>query len=187
MEYVVPIKDISKINKMKSILEESSLRDYALFVIGINTGIQAQHLLLLKVSDVWNGKTVHEFLCIKDEKTNEKTDHYLNKNVQLALKKYLKNSNLSQNDYLFKSTRDDKPISRQQAYRIINLAAKKAGIEGKIGTHTMRKTFGYHAFRKGVAISILMKIFHHHSSSETLKYIGITEGEKKQVRVDVNL
>ncbi|WP_047985524.1 tyrosine-type recombinase/integrase [Ornithinibacillus californiensis] len=187
MEYVVPIKDISKINAMKDILEKSSLRDYVLFVIGINTGIQSQNLLLLKVEDVWDGDGPREYLTIQDEKTGNVQKHYLNSRVRIALERYIRSSDLKQTDYLFKSTRNDKPITRQQAYRIINVAAKEAGIEGNVGTHTLRKTFGYHAYRKGVAISILMHMFHHNSRSETLKYIGITEEEKSAVKVDVNL
>jgi site-specific recombinase XerD len=187
MEYVVPIKDISKIKTMKKILEASSLRDFVLFVIGINTGINAQDLLNLTVEDVWDGHKTKEFLYIRDEKTAEVRAHYLNNQVHNALGKYFKNHDLKQNDYLFKSKRNEKPITRQQAYRIINDAAKKAGIVDKVGLHSVRKTFGYHAYRKGVTISILMNMFHHNSRAETLHYIGITEEEKKQVKVDVNL
>ena len=187
MEYVVPIKDISKIKTMKKILESSSLRDFVLFVIGINTGINAQDLLNLTVEDVWDGHKAKEFLYIRDEKTTEVRAHYLNNQVHIALGKYFKNHDFKQNDYLFKSKRNEKPITRQQAYRIINDAAKKAGIEDKVGLHSVRKTFGYHAYRKGVTISILMNMFHHNSRAETLQYIGITEEEKKQVKVDVNL
>lgn len=187
MEYVVPIKDIRKINKIKSILKSSSKRDYALFVLGINTGIKAQELLRLKVKDVWNGEKGKEFLYIDSKKTEKREAYYLNDRVHEALHFYLEEGNLELEDYLFRSRRDNKPITRQQAYRIINQAAREAGIEGNIGTHTMRKTFGYHAYRKGVAISILMSLFHHHSRAETLKYIGITEEEKNQIKVDVNL
>lgn len=187
MEYVVPIKDISKINKIKSILKSSSKRDYALFVLGINTGIKAQELLSLQVKDVWDGEKAKEFLYIENKKTNKTVAYYLNNRVHEALQHYLKDDDLELEDYLFRSKRDKQPITRQQAYRIINHAAREAGIKGNIGTHTMRKTFGYHAYRKGVAISILMSLFHHHSRSETLKYIGITEEEKNLIKVDVNL
>jgi site-specific recombinase XerD len=187
MEYVVPIKDTAKINVIKRILKESSLRDFVLFVIGINTGIRVQDLLLLKVENVWDGKKPKEFLYILDGKTGDTTGHYLNGKVQTALEKYLSTTTLQQTEYLFKSKKNNLPITRQQAYRVIKQAALEAGVQGKIGTHTLRKTFGYHAYRKGVAISILMSIFHHHSRKETLNYIGITEEEKRLVKVDVNL
>nr|MBA5588272.1 YitT family protein [Anaerobacillus isosaccharinicus]QOY38590.1 YitT family protein [Anaerobacillus isosaccharinicus] len=70
---------------------------------------------------------------------------------------------------MFKSKKGDFPITRQQAYRIINKVAKEVGIDSKIGTHTLRKTFGYHAYRGGIAVSLLQQIFHHSSKGETMK------------------
>jgi len=39
------------------------------------------------------------------------------------------------------------PITRIQAYRILSNAAKQVGVE-EIGTPTLRKTFGYHFYKK---------------------------------------
>jgi integrase len=186
MEFVDPIKEIDQINAIKIILHKQSYRDLLLFSLGINTGISISDLLSLKVEDVWTGTEVKEFLIL-DEKNEKTQEYYLNNQVQMVLKNYFAYSNLVQSDYLFKSKKNNLPITRQQAYRIINQAAKLAGIEGKIGTHTLRKTFGYHAYRKGIAISILMSILHHQSPTETLNYIGIDKNEKHLIRVDVNL
>ena len=101
-------------------------------------------------------------------------------------------------DYLFRSRKGDNiPITRQQAYRIINNAAEALGlvernengviISGEIGTHTLRKTFGYHAFQNGTSLELLMDIFNHSSKSQTLRYIGITEEQKKDVYLQSNL
>lgn len=187
MEYVNPIKDIDSINKIKDILKQKSQRDYLLFVFGINTGIRICDLLNLKVNDVWDGQKVKEFLFIAEKGHHKEQTIYLNKNVRDALISYLSASKLNNNDFLFKSKNCDQPITRQQAYRIINKAARDAGIRDKIGTHTIRKTFGYHAYRKGIAISILQSIFGHSCPSETLRYIGIDKNDQQPVRVDVNL
>lgn len=187
MEYVSPIKDIEKIQEMKLALRKSSLRDLLLFVIGINTGIRLHDLLYLVVNDVWDGNQAREFLYLKDEKTEEWKAYFLNGRVKEVLIEYLTDKQVNPSDYLFKSKKNNLPITRQQAYRIINLAAKEVGIPGNIGTHTLRKTFGYHAYRKGVAISIIKSIFNQHSPSETLKYIGIDKEEDQIIKVDVNL
>lgn len=187
MEFVEPIRDIEKINEMKAILEQTSKRDLLLFVLGINTGIKISDLLELTVQEVWNGEGVREFLFLKDEKTGIEKAFYINDSVRNILISYLQEEKLQPEDYLFKSKKKNLPITRQQAYRIINKAAKLAGIPGRIGTHTLRKTFGYHAFRKGVAISILMNIFNHHSRKETLNYIGVHEEDQNLIKVDVNL
>ncbi|MCQ6273944.1 tyrosine-type recombinase/integrase [Bacillus sp. V3B] len=187
MEYVNPIKDVEQINAIKVILQKQSQRDLLLFVLGINTGVKISDLLFLKVEDVWDGTQMKEFLYIKDEKSEEKQAFYLNSRVEVVLETYLSRFNYSSKDFLFKSKKNDQPITRQQAYRIINHAAKEAGIIGKIGTHTLRKTFGYHALRKGIAISILMSIYHHQSPAETLRYLGVDKYEKHLIKVDVNL
>ena len=62
MEFVDPIKNIAEIKAMKQVLRQHSQRDLLFFVFGINTGIRVSDLLSLKVSDVWDGKAVKEFL-----------------------------------------------------------------------------------------------------------------------------
>lgn len=187
MEYVEPIRDVEKIYAIKELLKKQSQRDLLLFVFGINTGIRVNDLLSLRVADVREGEELKEFLYLKDTNRNEATAYYLNSKVQLELNRYFDLHDFKDHDFLFKSKKNDQPITRQQAYRIINKAAKDVGIPEKIGMHTLRKTFGYHAYRKGIAISILMEIYHHHSSSETLRYIGIDKNEKRLIKVDVNL
>ncbi|THE10559.1 site-specific integrase [Bacillus timonensis] len=185
MEFVDPIRDVTKINEIKSVLKKQSQRDLLLFVFGINTGIKISDLLSLRIEDVWDDSGMKEFLYVKD--SGELKAYYLNNMIKNELSEYLRTIECKGSDFLFKSKKDNQPISRQQAYRIINHAAREVGIPGKIGTHTLRKTFGYHAYLKGIAISILMDIYNHHSPSETFKYIGINKEEKNLVKVDVNL
>ena len=60
-------------------------------------------------------------------------------------------------------------------------------VSGEIGTHTMRKTFGYHAYKNGVSLELLMGIFNHSTQAMTLRYIGITESQKREVYLQSNL
>lgn len=103
MEYVNPIKKIEKIQAMKKVLRQSSLRDLLLFVIGINTGIKVHDLLYLTVKDVWDGSQTREFLYLKDEKNGEVKAYYLNSKVREVLRDYLASNQLQPDDFLFKS------------------------------------------------------------------------------------
>ncbi|MEH7235643.1 tyrosine-type recombinase/integrase [Bacillus sp. JJ1562] len=187
MEFVDPIRDVNKINEIKEVLKKQSQRDLLLFVFGINTAVKVSDLLSLRVEDVWDESGMKEFLYVKDATSEEVKAYYLNNMIKNELSEYLETHEYKGSDFLFKSKKDNQPISRQQAYRIINHAAKEVGIPGKVGMHTLRKTFGYHAYLKGIAISILMDIYNHHSPSETFKYIGINKEEENLVKVDVNL
>jgi integrase len=186
MEYVEALRDIKQINAIKKYLKKHSERDYVLFVFGINTGLKITEMLDMKVGDILEKEE-----CVKNFLSYTYHEHlkevYLNHKVKQALLHYLESRKLTSEDYLFKSSKTEKPITRQQAYRIIHQAADAIGIEGKIGTNSLRKTFGFHAYKRGIAISILQKHFNHSTPSETLKYLGISKDEKIRTEIDVNL
>lgn len=185
MEYVDAIRDTGKIKAIKKHLKDQSSRDYLLFVFGINTGLKISEILTIRWCDILNENGTVKNFMERDSKRN--IPIYVNSKVKYAITLYLSSLSYQFHDYVFKSSKTSEPITRQQAYRIINKAAKNVGIEGNIGTHSMRKTFGYHAYKKGIAIALLQKIFHHTSSSETLKYLGINKEEEIKTEIDVNL
>lgn len=188
MEYVEALRDIKQINSMKRYLKKHSERDYVLFVFGINTGLKITEILDIKVGDVLeeDGR-IKDFYVLFHRESGTAKEVYLNQKVKKAILHYIQSKGLNREDYLFQSAKTKKPISRQQAYRIIHRAAEAVGIHGKIGTNSMRKTFGFHAYKRGVAISLLQKYFHHSSPSETLKYLGISKDENIKTEIDVNL
>ncbi|WP_096440047.1 tyrosine-type recombinase/integrase [Alteribacter populi] len=188
MKYVEPIKDVKKIQEVKEILKAKSTRDYALFVLGINTGLRITELLETKVFEVMDSSgEIGDFLYPHSRTNCAYSQFYLNEQVKEALSLYLSEYSFSEDDFLFKSIRGTVPITRQQAYRVIHTATREAGIDHKVGTHTLRKTFGYHAYRKGVAISLLQKILKHTTKNETYDYLGINPNDVSSIRIDVNL
>ncbi|WP_088032665.1 tyrosine-type recombinase/integrase [Evansella clarkii] len=184
MEFVDAIRDVKKIEQIKAKLKERSIRDYLLFVIGVNTGLRISQLLKLKLNDVLTAeREPARVLYISPDERGI----YLNRNVRNALSHFLEKKELSREDYLFTSTKKGEPLTRQHAYRIVKQAAAEAGIHEHIGTHTLRKTFGYHAFRKGVSLALLQERFHHATPSETLRYIGAKKEDVTIPMIDVNL
>jgi site-specific recombinase XerD len=186
MESVEALRDIKQINAIKRYLKKHSERDYLLFVFGINTGLKITEMLDIKVVDVLEKEdSVRNFYLFPHHEAMKEV--YLNHKVKQAILHYVESQHLTSEDFLFKSTKTEKPITRQQAYRIIHQAADAIGIKGKIGTNSMRKTFGYHAYKRGIAISLLQKHFNHSTPSETLKYLGISKEEIIRTEIDVNL
>jgi site-specific recombinase XerD len=183
MKMVNAIKSKEKIVLMKKFLENHSIRDYCLFLLGINTGIKLQELLKLRVHDICKDGKITDFLTIPHYSN---PPVYINTSIKRTLKKYLNENSFIETDYLFRSRKTDNPITRQQAYRIINDAAKNAGIEEPVGMTTLRKTFGYHAYSQGVAISLIQKRLQHASPSETKHFIGIDQ-ETVPVKININL
>lgn len=187
MEYVEAFRRVEDINSIKRYLKKHSERDYTLFVIGINTGLKINEILELKCSDVLTSENIiKEYLKLKLDDEKE-TSVYVNAKVRIALQDYLEKLPTVEDSYLFMSPKTNKPITRQQAHRIIHQAVEGAGIEGKYGASSMRKTYGYHAYKQGVSVSLIQKHFHHGSLAETMKYLGISEEEKIKTIIDVNL
>lgn len=165
MEYVEPIRKLEDIEKMKSALSYyGNSRDIFLFIFGVNSGLRVSDILKLKKIDIKDYK-----LRFRENKTNKLNTLPLH-HIQKEIDHYTQY--LEDNEYLFKSSRGDKPISRVQAYRILNRSAKGIGLDN-IGTHSLRKTFGYHYYKRTNDISLLMELFNHSSQSVTLRYIGI--------------
>lgn len=158
-------KDIAKIKR------HLHGRDRTLFVLGIALGLRIGDLLSLKVGDL-RGK---DYLEIREGKTGKKRRIDFSKSVLNEIKS-LEGAG---DDYVFKSRKGaNKPISRTQAYRILNAAVERAGIEGlSVGTHTLRKTHGWILYNNGVPLSRIMAMFKHSSEAVTARYIGITQDE----------
>lgn len=187
MEFVQPIRELKQIETIKKLLKLKSLRDYCLFVLGINSGLRISDLLKLKISDISERGKIKDRIRLREKKTNKFKDFPLSNSTKLALKEYLKTRKYNEDEPLFISRKNKGFLLRQQAYKIINDVAKSVGIKEKIGTHTLRKTFGYHAYNNGYDITLIQKLFNHSSPSVTLRYIGITQDEMDNVYLSLDL
>jgi site-specific recombinase XerD len=191
MNTVEPIRDEKKLEAIKRVLlGAGQFRDYLLFVMGINTGLRVSDLLNLRFSDVIdeNGN-IKDHIDIREQKTDKPRKFVINKSAEKALNQYMATlKSISPNAYIFSSRQgDNKPISRVRAWQVINDAARQVGITEQIGTHTLRKTFGYHAYRRGVPIGHIQWLFNHSAPSVTMRYLGITQDELDDVMNSLNL
>lgn len=188
MEFVQPIREKKQIDSMKKILRAVNLRNYCLFVVGINSGLRISDLLKLRIHDVMdsNGR-IRDRISIRETKTGKSKSFPIGDTSRMAILEYLNTRTYTRDDPLFLSRKGGQALKRQQAYKIINDAARAVGIEDRIGCHTMRKSFGYHAHQSGVSLAVLQKLFNHSSPSVTLAYIGITQDELDDVYLNLNL
>jgi len=189
VEYVQPIRDTKQIDNMKRYLKEKNLRDWVMFILGINSGLRISDILKLTVEDVKD----KDRIIIREIKTGKTKDFPIADSCKKALSEYFKSESAPITGILFpsrksdKATKEPKAISRQQAYDVINEAARAVGITDSVGTHTLRKTFGYHAYKSGAGIEVIQKLLNHSAPSITLRYLGITQDDLDSVYINLNL
>jgi len=180
MNYVHPVRDTDQIAEMKKYLQRKSERDYMLFVTGINSGLRISDLLPLRVKDA--KKT---YFDLREQKTRKQKRIEMTPGLRRELKKYI--DGREDDEYLFKSREGlNKPISRSMAYKILREAADYVGLDG-VGTHTLRKTFGYHFYKRHKDVALLMEIFNHSDEKITLRYIGVNQDSMDRAMKDFKI
>lgn len=203
---VYAFKDKSEIDSMINVFNkriEESLprskwipeRDKLLFIIGINIGIRASDLCSVK----WNfffdeNGCFRNFYTIQPKKTRAKGKFvtlYFNTAIKKAIENYIeKFPIISYDDYVFRS-REGSHINEASVWRIIKNAAVEAGIKQNIGSHSLRKTFGYwiwhNSDNKEKALVLLQRAFNHSSTAVTLEYIGVTDDEVENIYNSIEL
>lgn len=188
MEFVQPIRDKKQIEAMKKILRSSNIRDYCLFIMGINSGLRVSDLLALSIEDVVDEKDkVRDRISVREKKTGKSKDFPIGSNSKKAILEYLGvRAKYDRSEPLFKSRKGGR-LSRVQAWQVLHDAARAVGLNEPIGTHSMRKSFGFHAFQMGVDITRIQQLLNHSAPSVTLAYIGITQDELDDVYLSLDL
>ncbi|PGR83450.1 tyrosine-type recombinase/integrase [Bacillus cereus] len=167
---VRPLRTTKEIDDMLWAIGRTSRhseRNKFLFLLGINTGLRVSDLLNLKVRDLQS-----PLPRIREKKRKKKRTLFLEgiwKEVQVYT------AGKQKTDYLFTSQKhDNSPLSPVAVYQMLQKASELLERDD-VGTHTMRKTFGYHYYKKTRDIVGLMHIFNHSSEAETKKYIEILD------------
>ncbi len=195
MNFVEPIRDRKKIAQIKNLLRgQSRYRDLLLFVVGINTALRVSDLLQLRVEHFLdNHQRIKRRFWIRERKRGKRHEVVINNSIQEALKEYLKSySGIVNNhgNFVFFNTKTynlTQPIKRGQAWKFITSICREVGLSGNYGTHSFRKTWGYHARMLGVDLALIMYKLNHESIAYTKRYLGITDAELQAVAQRLNL
>ena len=187
-----PIRTSDEIQRLKQyFLKKGQVRNYTLVTMGLNTSLRIGDLLGLKWYEVYEFKE-QRYRChitLTEQKTGKKNRIALNGEARCALE-MLRSLVCPESgeDYIFKSrVGSNQPIGRVSAYKIIRRAVDDLGFEGTISCHSLRKTFGYHAWKKGVPPALIMSIYNHSSIEIKKIYLSIEQDDKEEVFLDLNL
>ncbi|MCD7947265.1 MAG: tyrosine-type recombinase/integrase [Oscillospiraceae bacterium] len=183
-----PIRNKKQLKKMAGYyLLRGQFRNHALIVLGVHTALRISDLLRLTWDDVYDAPRgeFRRHVALVERKTGKAKTIALNREAVAALRLYFPHR---RGVFLFANNRKNRAaISRVQAYRIIREAAEAVGLAGVISCHSLRKTFGYHAWKNGVPAVLLMDIFNHSSFAVTRRYLGVSQDDRDGVHLKMAL
>ncbi|MCL2082640.1 MAG: tyrosine-type recombinase/integrase [Oscillospiraceae bacterium] len=178
-----PIRSKHQVRELATYyLKKGEIRNHVLIMIGVHTALRISDLLRLRWEDVYDFERnrVRASFYIVEGKTHKTKTIALNKAAVKALT-LLAASAAMPGRFLIENPRTKRAISRIQAYRIIRAAAEALGFQQRVSPHSLRKSFGYFAWKSGVSPAVIMEIYNHSSLAVTRRYLGVTQDDKNEV------
>ena len=156
-------------------------RNRGLFLLGVSVGGRISELLALKVSDVWqNEKPVTDFQFDKSIVKGGETSRTIpvNSDGRQAIQEIIDWQRdafgfVFPENPLFPSRKGMMPVQRQAMHKILRAAFEKAGLNGKLATHSLRKTFAQRLYETSADIYMVKELLGHKNVATTQAYIGM--------------
>jgi len=195
MNFVEPIRDRKKIAQIKNLLRgQQRYRDLLLFVVGINSVLRISDLLDLRIEHfIDNQGRIKQRFEIHEQKRGKRHKVVINNSIKETFEEYMdayQGVVDNPDHFVFFNTKSNNfsvPIKRGQAWKFITSICQEVGLRGNYGTHSLRKTWGYHARLQGVDLALIMHKLNHSSIATTKRYLGITDDELQEVVQRLNL
>lgn len=185
MSMTQPIKDAEKLKRFREYYQckENNPRNQALIILGLNSALRISDILSLRWCDIYENGKYRNHVTVIEKKTGKENKIVLNCSAIEALEALRASQNkYEESNYIFCSQKYPySKISRSQAFRIVKKAAVFCGLGEHISCHSLRKTFGYFAWKQGVQPALLMSIYNHSSYEITKRYLCIDQYEKDEV------
>ena len=182
---VEPIRRKADIEQIKTNLTDQP-RNLALFVFGINTNLRASDIVRITVDQV-KGIKPGETIELIEKKTKKPRCITINPGTANAIERWLKKRGDKSGPFFLSQRTTGKAICVTSVHRLVKSWCDLIKIKGNYGSHTLRKTWGYQAWKAGIDIPRIMTIFNHSSQRQTLQYLCIQEKEIQEVYLKVEL
>ena len=158
------------------------IRNRSLFMLGVSVGGRISELLSLRIDDVWqNGQPISDLLFQKRVVKGRETARMIpvNADGQQAIRELIqwhveRDGDLDPQRPLFMSRQGGEALSRSHAHRILERAFQRAGLNGKLATHSLRKTFAQRCYDACGDIHQVSELLGHKNVETTKRYIGIS-------------
>lgn len=144
-----------------------NLRDKALIMTILSSGLRASEILNLKEDDLYRRS-----LIVSRGKGGKPRVTFIDPLTEKSIREYHHKREV---DSIFVFTNSfGKPLSRQYLSRMISETAIRAGIKKRVSAHTLRHSFATNMLRKGARIEDVQPLMGHSNISTTRLYMHFT-------------
>ena len=158
-------------------------------MLGVSTGGRISELLSLTIGDVYqNRAAVTDLLFDKSIVKGGEVSRALpvNADGRLVIDELISwhrqhYQNTDPNRPLFPSRHKSGtvPMHRQTAHDILKKAFIAAGLNGKLATHSLRKSFAQRVYNKSGDIYLVQELLGHRNISTAQKYLGVNYADAR--------
>ncbi len=160
-----------------------AIRNRSLFMLGVSVGGRISELIALKVNDVWqNNKSVADLLFDRKIVKGGEVSRAVPVNVdgRQAIEDLVAwhldlYGNIEATRPLFPSRKGQglKAMTRIAAHDALKNAFEAAGLNGKLGTHSLRKSYAQRLYEQTNDIYAVQEMLGHQSVVTTQRYLGV--------------
>ena len=160
-----------------------AVRNRSLFMLGVSVGGRISELLALKVGDVWqNNKPVKDLLFDRNIVKGGEVSRAVPVNMDgsQAIEALIAwhteiYGDLDPKRPLFPSRKGQgsQPMTRISAHRSLKPAFEAAGLNGKLSTHSLRKSYAQRLYEQTNDIYAVQEMLGHKSVVTTQQYLGV--------------
>lgn len=190
-----PLTTQEIISVSEQFTEPYKVRNRALFILGISTGGRIAELLSLKIEDVWQGgQAVSDLLYEKNVVKGKENSRLIpvNSDARQAINELIEwhkeqYGSIEKKRPLFPSRKGFSAISTTQGYRVLKDAFSLAGLNGKVATHSMRKTYAQRLYDATGDIYLVAEALGHKAVETTKKYLGVSYDKLRRASEEIEL
>ena len=160
-----------------------AIRNRSLFMLGVSVGGRISELLALKVGDVWqNNKPIADLLFDRNIVKGGEVSRAVpvNSDGRQAIEALIawhaeQYGDIDATRPLFPSRKGQgrKPMTRIAAHNALKEAFEAAGLNGKLGTHSLRKSYAQRLYEQTNDIYAVQEMLGHKSVVTTQRYLGV--------------
>ena len=161
-----------------------AIRNRSLFMLGVSVGGRISELLALKIRDVWgNNQPVRDLLFLRDVVKGKENARMtpVNADGRKAISDLIdwhkeRYGDLSPDRPLFPSRMGQGAVAmtRKTGHIVTKEAFEKAGLNGKLATHSLRKSYAQRMYDASGDIYLVQEMLGHQDVRTTQKYLGVS-------------